>query len=142
MAEHSMKVEEAARPEHVRAALAALSKLLNGKPAAENTAKRKRMVLSNAFRYAVEKREALLTRHPFLAVDWAAPTTSDEVDFRFVPGPRLARDLLTAVAAQGPRGEHLETFFGSIYYAVTRPSEAVALREEDFILPPEREPDA
>ncbi|MFC8914403.1 hypothetical protein ACFT5C_01405 [Streptomyces sp. NPDC057116] len=89
VAEHSMKVEEAARPEHVRAALAALSKLLNGKPAAENTAMRKRMVLSNAFRYAVEER-ALLTRHPFLAVDWAVPTTSDEVDFRFVPGPRLA----------------------------------------------------
>ncbi|GAA4910313.1 site-specific integrase [Streptomyces coeruleoprunus] len=141
VAEHSMKVDEAARPEHVRAALSAVSKLLNGKPAAENTANRKRMVLSNAFRYAVEER-ALLTRHPFLAVDWAAPATSDEVDFRYVPGPRLSRDLIAGVAQQGPRGEHLETFFGSIYYAATRPGEAAALRDTDFVLPPESEPDA
>ncbi|MFJ9395519.1 hypothetical protein ACIRQT_11665 [Streptomyces californicus] len=61
-------MDEAAKPENVRAALTALSRLLNGKPAAENTANRKRMVLSNAFRYAVEER-ALLTRHPFLSVD-------------------------------------------------------------------------
>ncbi|MFB7515718.1 tyrosine-type recombinase/integrase [Streptomyces sp. NPDC056144] len=141
LARHSMKVSEAAKPEHVRAALAALSKLLNGKPAAENTVSRKRMVLSNAFRYAVEER-ALLDRHPFIAVDWAAPETSDEVDFRFVPGPRLARDLLGAVAAQGARGEHLEAFFGAIYYAATRPGEAVSLRDTDFVLPPESEPDA
>ncbi|MFC8506310.1 site-specific integrase [Streptomyces sp. NPDC057411] len=138
---HSMKVSEAAKPESVRAAFAALSVLLNGKTAAENTASRKRMVLSNAFRYAVEER-GLLDRHPFLAVDWAAPQTSDEVDFRFVPGPRLARKLLDAVAAQGRRGQHLETFFGSVYYAATRPGEAVALRETDFVLPPEAEPEA
>ncbi|MGW0782271.1 hypothetical protein [Streptomyces sp. NPDC002913] len=60
------------------------------------------MVLSNSFRYAVEER-ALLTRHPFLSVDWAAPQTSDEVDFRWVPGPRLARALLAALASQGTR---------------------------------------
>jgi integrase len=141
VAAHSFKVDEAARPEHVRAALTALSKLLNGKPAAENTCNRKRMVLSNAFRYAVEER-ALLPRHPFLAVDWAVTTTSDEVDFRYVSGPRLARDLLAAVANLGTRGEHLEAFFGAIYYAATRPGEAVALREQDFELPPETKPNA
>ncbi|MER6652511.1 site-specific integrase [Streptomyces sp. NPDC000971] len=138
---HSMRVDEAAKPEHVRAALTALSRLLNGKPAAENTANRKRMVLSNAFRYAVEER-ALLTRHPFLSVDWAAPQTSDEVDFRWVPGPRLARALLAAVAAQGERGEELEAFYGAVYYVATRPGEAAALKESDFILPPESEPEA
>ncbi|MCX4771168.1 site-specific integrase [Streptomyces sp. NBC_01285] len=141
VAKHSMRVDEAAKPENVRAALAALSKLLSGKAAAENTANRKRMVLSNAFRYAVEER-ALLTRHPFLSVDWAAPQTSDEVDFRWVPGPRLAQTLLAAVVAQGKRGEHLEAFFGAIYYVATRPGEAVALRRSDFILPPESEPEA
>ncbi|WP_411097581.1 tyrosine-type recombinase/integrase [Streptomyces sp. 020-2-3H-GM] len=139
--QHSMRVDEAAKPEHVRAALTALSRLLNGKPAAENTANRKRMVLSNAFRYAVEER-ALLTRHPFLSVDWAAPQTSDEVDFRWVPGPRLARALLAAVAAQGERGERLEAFYGAVYYVATRPGEAAALKESDFILPPESEPEA
>ncbi|WP_030780289.1 tyrosine-type recombinase/integrase [Streptomyces sp. NRRL S-920] len=141
VAKNSLKVDEAAQPERVRAAFAALSKLLNGKPAAENTFKRKRMVLSNAFRYAVEER-ALLTRHPFLAVDWSAPTSSDEVDFRYVPGPKLARKLLDAVAQQGARGRHLLAFFGSIYYVATRPGEAVTLREKDFVLPPESEPDA
>lgn len=141
VAAHSMKVDEAAKPVHIRAAFAALSKKLNGAPAAQNTANRKRMVLSNAFRYAVEEC-ALLNRHPFLAVDWTAPATSDEVDFRYVPDPRLARRLLGAVAAQGPRGEHLETFFGAVYYVATRPGEAVSLREQDFTLPPENEPDA
>ncbi|MFI5805644.1 tyrosine-type recombinase/integrase [Streptomyces sp. NPDC051561] len=141
IAAHSLKVDDAAKPERVRAAFTALSKLLDGKPAAKNTANRKRMVLSNAFRYAVEER-ALLSRHPFLAVDWAAPTTSDEVDFRYVPGPRLARDLLATMAKQGSRGEHLEAFYGAIYYVATRPAEAAALREEDFVLPPENQPDA
>ncbi|MFI6344937.1 site-specific integrase [Streptomyces sp. NPDC050560] len=141
VAANSLKVSDAAKPEHIRSAFAALSKKLNGAPAAENTANRKRMVLSNAFRYAVEER-ALLNRHPFLAVDWTAPSTSDEVDFRYVPGPRLARRLLGAVAEQGPRGEHLETFFGAIYYVATRPGEAVSLRKDDFTLPPESEPGA
>ncbi|MEV6478115.1 hypothetical protein [Streptomyces sp. NPDC051657] len=99
------------------------------------------MVLSNAFRYAVEER-ALLTRHPFLSVDWAAPKTSDEVDFRWVPGPRLTRELLAAVARQGDRGEQLEAFYGAVYYLATRPGEAVALRESDFVLPPKSEPEA
>ncbi|MFJ2130869.1 tyrosine-type recombinase/integrase [Streptomyces sp. NPDC087845] len=141
VAANSLKVSEAARPEHIRAAFAALSKKLNGASAAENTANRKRMVLSNAFRYAVEE-HALLNRHPFLAVDWTAPSTSDEVDFRYVPGPQQARRLLGSIAAQGPRGEHLETFFGAIYYLATRPGEAVSLRKDDFTLPPESEPDA
>ncbi|MFI8101619.1 hypothetical protein [Streptomyces sp. NPDC086023] len=99
------------------------------------------MVLSNAFRYAAEER-ALLVRHPFLAVDWAAPETSDEVDFRFVPGPALTRRLLAAVAGQGPRGEHLEAFCGCVYHAGRRPGEAAALREKDFVLPPEDDPEA
>ncbi|RFU83262.1 site-specific integrase [Streptomyces triticagri] len=141
IAANSLKVNDAAKPEHIRAAFVALSKKLDGNPAAENTANRKRMVLSNAFRYAVEER-ALLNRHPFLSVDWTAPSTSDEVDFRYVPDPRLARRLLTAVTEQGSRGEHLETFFGAIYYVATRPGEAVSLRAEDFTLPPESEPDA
>ncbi|MFD6434308.1 tyrosine-type recombinase/integrase [Streptomyces venezuelae] len=141
VAANSLKVDEVAKPERIRAAFTALSTLLSGKRAAENTANRKRMVLSNAFRYAVEER-ALLSRHPFLAVDWSAPTTSDEVDFRYVPGPRLARELLEAVAKQGTRGEHLEAFYGAVYYGAARPGEAVALREDDFVLPPKSEPDA
>lgn len=55
LTKHSLKVTEAAKPERLRAALDALSRKLNGKPAADNTVNRKRMVLSNAMRYAIEK---------------------------------------------------------------------------------------
>lgn len=39
------------------------------------------------------------------------------------------------VRAQGARGEHLEAFFGCLYYAGLRPSEAVALTAADCTLP-------
>jgi integrase len=32
-------------------------------------------------------------------------------------------------------GQHLEAFFGCLYYAALRPSEAVTLREADLYLP-------
>jgi integrase len=49
--------------------------------------------------------------------------------------PAQARALLAGVRAQGPRGQHLEAFYGCLYYAAQRPSEAVALREADCHLP-------
>ena len=36
---------------------------------------------------------------------------------------------------QGQRGEHMEAFFGCLYFAALRPAEAVALREADCVLP-------
>jgi integrase len=39
------------------------------------------------------------------------------------------------VRAQDSRSEHLEAFYGCLYYAALRPSEAVALREADCHLP-------
>ncbi|HUY50166.1 MAG TPA: tyrosine-type recombinase/integrase, partial [Streptosporangiaceae bacterium] len=56
-------------------------------------------------------------------------------DRRVVASPAQAQALLTAVRAQGPRGQHLEAFFGCLYYAAMRPSEAVSLRETDCHLP-------
>jgi integrase len=61
----------------------------------------------------------------------------DEIDFRFVPGPKLAKSLIDAVGEQGERGRHLMAFFGCLYYAANRPGEAASLREDDFILPEE-----
>ncbi|MFI9028825.1 tyrosine-type recombinase/integrase [Streptomyces sp. NPDC053560] len=133
LAKHSLKVSEAAQPDHLRKALDALSLKLNGEAAAETTIHRKRMVLSNAMRFAVE-REVLPT-NPLARVDWAAPKTEDEVDFRYVPAPAQARALIQAVKEQGPRGEHLEAFFGCIYYAAMRPSEIAALKLSDCSLP-------
>src|SRR5450759_4472842 len=50
---------------------------------------------------------------------------------RYRPGDEVPNDendegadwlvLLDAVRAQGPRGEHLEAFFGCLYYAALRP---------------------
>ena len=42
---------------------------------------------------------------------------------------------MTAVGRLGQRGEHLKTFFATLYYAALRPSEAVMLREADLDLP-------
>ncbi|MEV4975775.1 tyrosine-type recombinase/integrase [Streptomyces scopuliridis] len=130
---HSLPITEAAKPEHLRRALGAISVTLAGKTAAENTTRRKRMILNNAFMYAIERDH--LDSNPLKRVDWQAPPTDDEVDFRYVPNPQLAKALLTAVRAQGARGEHLEAFFGCIYYAAMRPGEIAALKNTDCVLP-------
>ncbi|WP_066953112.1 tyrosine-type recombinase/integrase [Streptomyces lushanensis] len=137
MAKYSLKVEEAARAAHLRQALDALALKINGKPAADNTVKRKRAVLSNCLRYAVER--DILAAHPLPKVDWDAPSTDDEIDFRYVPGPKQVKVLIEAVEAQGPRGEHLKAFFGCFYYAAMRPSEIAALKDTDCVLPEETE---
>ncbi|WP_327368678.1 tyrosine-type recombinase/integrase [Streptomyces sp. NBC_01217] len=133
VAKHSLKVKDLAQSDNLRPALEALSLKLNGKPAANNTVSRKRTVLSNALRFAVER--DLLTNNPLTKIDWDPPQTDDEVDFRYVPGPKLARELLDAIAAQGPRGSHLHAFFGCLYYAAMRPSEGADLRQQDCRLP-------
>ncbi len=50
--------------------------------------------------------------------------------------PQQARALLDAVAAQRS-GRRLVAFFGCMYYSALRPSEALALRLEDLVLPQE-----
>lgn len=42
---------------------------------------------------------------------------------------------LEAVASQGPMGHHLEAFFGCMYYAGLRPSEAVMFTLDGLQLP-------
>ena len=91
-----------------------------------HTIHRKETVFSNALRYAVER--GVLGSLPLGKVDWKAPETDDEIDFRFVPGPGQAKALITAVGAQGQRGGHLRAFFGCLYYAAMRPAEVTDLR--------------
>lgn len=122
-------------PTVVRSALDALARKTDGTAAADNTVNRKVPVFSNSLRYAVELDR--LPSLPLTKVDWTAPETDDEIDFRYVPGPALARKLIDAVGEQGDRGRHLKAFFGCLYYAATRPGEAVGLRESDFTLPDE-----
>ncbi|GAA0386606.1 site-specific integrase [Streptomyces luteireticuli] len=140
IAAHSIKVKALEDPALLRPALEALSLRLDGRKAAENTSRRKRMVLSNVLRYTVEEK-GLLTANPLHRVDWTPPENDDEIDFRYVPGPAVARALLGAVRDSGLRGEHLHAFFGCLYYAAMRPGEIVALKESDCTLPP-NEPEA
>jgi integrase len=60
---------------------------------------------------------------------------AEAVDRRVVASPAQVVDLLSAVQAQGRRGQHLYAFFAVLYYGGLRPSEAVALRESGCILP-------
>jgi integrase len=137
IAKHSLKMSELGSSERMRAALTALSLKLDGTAAADNTFRRKRTTCNNALRYAVER--DLLTVNPLSRIDWDPPETDDEVDFRHVPDPDLARALIGAVASQGARGEHLEAFFGCLYFAAMRPSEAAALGKAACVLPDEQD---
>ncbi|MGX9922009.1 site-specific integrase [Streptomyces sp. NPDC002248] len=133
---HSLKIADLSDPTRFRPALDAVALLLNGKRAAANTERRKRMVLSNFMRYVVQER-GLLDVNPLHRLDSTPPDVEDEIDFRYVPGPALARRLIRAVQQQGERGDFLSTFFGCLYYEAARPAEAVALRETDLSLPPD-----
>ncbi|MFJ2632715.1 tyrosine-type recombinase/integrase [Streptomyces sp. NPDC087422] len=133
IADKSVQVTELTKSATVRTALDALARKKDGTTAAVNTTRRKYTVFSNALRYAVEC--DLLPLNPLTRIDWEPPETDDEVDFRYVPGAALARRLIDAVGKQGPRGDHLKAFFGCLYYAAMRPSEAAALAREACKLP-------
>jgi integrase len=117
----------------VRLALAACACNLNGKPAAGSTQRRKRSVFYNALGYAVE--QGHLPVNPVDRIQWTTPAVAQTVDRRVVVGPAQARNLLAAVRGLSGRGEHREAFYGCLYFAALRPSEAVMLRESDLHLP-------
>lgn len=119
--------------ELVRKALNALAVKLDGQAAAATTVRRKRAVFYNCLGYAVERR--LLTANPVDKVQWTAPQVPHTVDRRVVANPAQVRALLAAVGASGDRGQRLVAFFGCLYYAGTRPSEAADLRLGDCVLP-------
>jgi integrase len=133
IAKASLPVAALEEPDTVRAVLGACARRLDGKPAAATTTRRKRAVFANALGYAVERR--LLPANPLDQIQWKASEVAETVDRRSVANPAQAGKLLKAIRAQGPRGEHMEAFFGCLYYAALRPSEAVALREADCVLP-------
>ncbi|MFF7797590.1 tyrosine-type recombinase/integrase [Streptomyces olivaceus] len=119
----------------VRAVLEALAKKQDGKPAAANTFRRRRAVLSNCLRLAVE--HELLPANPLHRVHWETPKAVEELDVRSVATPAQASALLEAVRAQGSRGAHLVAFFACIYYAAMRPEEVSMLSADQCDLPTE-----
>jgi integrase len=117
----------------VRRVLDALSKRMDGQPAAATTMYRKRAVFYNALGYAVERQ--LLPTNPIDQVQWSAPEVAETVDRRVVAGPDQVKQLLAAVRSKSAQGEHLYAFFAVLYYAGLRPSEAIALRANNCVLP-------
>jgi len=130
----TVSVSELGRPgtgaARCRALLDRVSRKKDGTAAAANTTNRKRAVLNNLMRYAVEV--GALPANPLKAVKWTRPRTLKSVDPRTVVNGDQARRLLAAVGQQGERGERMVAFFGCLYYAALRPEEAVELRPENL----------
>ena len=131
----SISVSALEDPLILRKALDALGTKLDGKPAAARTARRKRACLSAALGYAAELKYFSTNANPLPSVTWTPPRTAEEVDPESVANPRQVRQLLAAVRDQGKRGEHLEAFFGCMYYAAMRPAEVIYLRDRQCHLP-------
>jgi len=117
----------------LRRVLNQLARKLDGGPAAATVVARKRAVLFNLLGYAVDKKH--FPMNPLMSVRWKSPKVAEAIDRRRVVNPRQAQALLEAVAGQGPMGRHLEAFFGCMYYAGLRPSEAVMLTLDELELP-------
>jgi integrase len=135
----SLPVSEVGKPAQARAALEAISVRHDGSAAGATTIARKRAVLANVLRYAVELDELSVSLLPRLS--WKPPKASEVVDRRVVVNPRQARELLTAVTYVGrprrgySRGQRLMAMYACMYFAALRPGEAVALRRQDCYLP-------
>jgi integrase len=117
----------------LRRVLDALSRRIDGRPAAATTMYRKRAVFYNALGYAVERN--LLPTNPIDQVQWSAPEVAETVDRRVVASPEQVKQILAAVRSRSSQGEHLYAFFAVLYYAGLRPSEAIALRADNCVLP-------
>lgn len=122
-------------PDTLRRVLNQLARKQDGQPAAATVVARKRAVLFNLLGYAVDKKH--FPMNPLATVRWKSPKVAEAIDRRRVVNLRQAQALLEALAAQGSMGRHLEAFFGCIYYAGLRPSEAVMLTLDELQLPDE-----
>ncbi|MGW4562812.1 tyrosine-type recombinase/integrase [Streptomyces sp. NPDC004561] len=134
----SLPVAELSEGSRAQELVDALTRRLDGKPAATQTYRRRRAVVFNVLEYAVEL-EAL-TSNPLSRVRRKRGKRAvQEVDRRVVVNPRQARELLTALTYVGgydrASGRRLQAFFGCLYYAAMRPAEALGLRLADCTLP-------
>jgi integrase len=119
--------------------LDALAVNLNGKPAAPEYFSRRRRVLHRALGYAVRKKR--LSKNPLskanLPEGWTPPQAPDDtLDPRAVGSPALVASMLKACDTIGKRqGPRFGAFYGCMFYALMRPSEAAALTRDSCHLP-------
>jgi integrase len=130
---NTLRMADLDDPRVIRGALDALTLRLDGKVAAASTIHRKRAILYNCLRFAVEQR--LMTANPIDALHWEAPGQDDAVDPSVVINPQQAEKLLAAVGEDPNDGPRFVAFFGCLYYAALRPGEATALRLDNCTLP-------
>jgi integrase len=123
---------------HARTILDRISSTQDEKPAAANTANRKRAVLNNLMKYAELERK-LITGNPLKSVVWSKPRKIKTVDPRCVINPEQAHRLLNAVGKLDERGRRLKAFFGCMYYAALRPEEVIALRKSNIASLPDHD---
>jgi integrase len=126
----SLPVTDLAQPQVLRAALDAITMLLDGSRAAPATITRKHAILHATLAHAVET--GLLDANPLDTTTWHVPRSSTAVSPAVVAGPEQVHALLSAVDQLRP---DLTAFFGCLYYAALRPEEAVALLRADCHLP-------
>lgn len=129
---HSVPIAELADPTIVRKVLAAVSVKLDGGRASNATIAQRRSAFHNCLEYAVER--GRLTTNPLAEVKRKRLPPAPAIDRRRVANPTQARRLLAEVAEEDPE---LEAYFATMYYAGTRPGEAVNLRHRDCTLPRE-----
>lgn len=128
---NSRAVNELAKPEVLRALLASIEKKLDGKRAAQDTIRLRRITLGNALDFAVEQK--VLDENPLKEIKGSkVKTVVHEVDRRCVANPIQARTLLDAVKENNGR---LLAFFALMYHAALRPEEAANLGKANLALP-------
>ncbi|TDB94919.1 hypothetical protein E1267_42390 [Nonomuraea longispora] len=113
-----------------RSILERISQTQDGTAAAGNTVKRKRQVLNNLFKFAIEINA--LPENPLHNITWTKPKTEEAVDPGVVTNPTQARAILSEVGREGAMGKRLVAFFGCMYYAALRPEEVIDLRKENI----------
>lgn len=140
LAANTVPVDRLAKPSPLaRTVLDSLAINFDGSKTAASSIARRKRAFHQALQYAVEK--GRLPVNPLDGLSWYQEPTDDEVDPRVVVSPRQAVALIEAAGqvknSRGPasQGRKLRAFFGLLFFAGTRPAEALMLHEWDLKLP-------
>ncbi len=135
LSQNTRPVSDLAKPDVLRSLLADIERKLDGKRAAPDTIRLRRITLGSALDYAVENE--LLDTNPAKEVTAKKrKNVLHQVDRRSVANPVQARTVLKAVPGIGRTGCKLVAFFGAMYFAALRPEEASVLRRSHLVMPP------